>query len=75
MSEKPGFPAHSRISWEAWQTARMLGWRYSADRTNLRGNSLLTGNFTGNFAIFGDAAVIREGESTALQPLLRKISK
>jgi hypothetical protein len=29
----------------------MPGWRRSADRTRLRCNSLLTGNFTGNFAI------------------------
>src|SRR6202048_618059 len=27
------------------------GWRRSADRTRLHANSLLTGNFTGNFAI------------------------
>src|SRR5712664_296529 len=32
--------------WEA-------GWRRSADRTGLQANSLLTGNFTGNFAIQG----------------------
>jgi hypothetical protein len=25
MREKPGFPAHSRVSWEAWQTAGMRG--------------------------------------------------
>jgi hypothetical protein len=30
---------------------RLVGWRRSADRTRLRANSLLTGNFTGNFAI------------------------
>jgi hypothetical protein len=29
------------------------GWRRSADRTRLRANSLLTGNFTGNFEISG----------------------
>jgi hypothetical protein len=29
----------------------MPGWRRSADRTRLHANSLLTGNFTGNFAI------------------------
>jgi hypothetical protein len=29
------------------------GWRRSADRTRLRRNSLLTGNFTGNFEFFG----------------------
>jgi hypothetical protein len=31
----------------------MPGWRRSADRTRLQMNSLQTGNFTGNFAIFG----------------------
>jgi hypothetical protein len=51
--KKPGLPAHSRASWRAWPNARMAGWRGSADRTRLRTNSLLTGNFTGNFAIFG----------------------
>jgi hypothetical protein len=29
------------------------GWRRSGDRTRLHANSLLTGNFTGNFAISG----------------------
>jgi hypothetical protein len=29
----------------------LVGWRRSADRTRLRCNPLLTGNFTGNFAI------------------------
>jgi hypothetical protein len=29
----------------------LVGWRPSADRTRLHCNSLLTGNFTGNFAI------------------------
>src|SRR5258707_5549776 len=32
-------------------SAGLPGWRRSADRTRLRKNSLLTGNFTGNFAI------------------------
>jgi hypothetical protein len=31
----------------------LVGWRRSADRTRLQANSLLTGNFTGNFAISG----------------------
>src|ERR1035437_638280 len=34
-----------RIGW--------AGWRRSADRTRLHANSLLTGNFTGNFSIPG----------------------
>jgi hypothetical protein len=29
--------------------AARFGWQRSADRTGLRVNSLLTGNFTGNF--------------------------
>jgi hypothetical protein len=53
MGEKPGFPAHSRVSWEAWPKAGMGGWRRSADRTGLQANSLLTGNFTGKIAISG----------------------
>jgi hypothetical protein len=32
-------------------SARLVGWRRSADRTRLHNNSLLTGNFTGNFVI------------------------
>jgi hypothetical protein len=31
----------------------MSGWRHSAVRTRLHANSLLTGNFSGNFAFFG----------------------
>src|ERR1700682_922718 len=34
-------------------SARLAGWRRSADRTRLHANSLLTGNFTGNFAFLG----------------------
>ncbi|MEH2567751.1 hypothetical protein V1289_007378 [Bradyrhizobium sp. AZCC 2289] len=52
MREKPGFPAHSRVSRGAWPNAGMRGWRRSADRTRLHANSLLTGNFTGKFAIW-----------------------
>src|SRR6202022_4222566 len=33
--------------------AGLGGWRRSADHTRLHWNSLLTGNFTGNFAILG----------------------
>jgi hypothetical protein len=33
--------------------AALRGWRRSADRTSLYANSLLTGNFTGNFAYLG----------------------
>jgi hypothetical protein len=31
----------------------LVGWRRSADRTSLQANSLVSGNFTGNFAILG----------------------
>jgi hypothetical protein len=34
-------------------TAGLVGWRRSADRARLRVKSLLTGNFTGNFAVLG----------------------
>ena len=33
MREKPGFPAHSRVSWGAWSNAAMAGWR-RRDRTH-----------------------------------------
>jgi hypothetical protein len=34
MRENAGFPADSRISWEAWPN-RTNGWRHSADRARL----------------------------------------
>src|SRR5260370_39453723 len=42
QSQKPDIPG-----------AGLVGWRRSADRTRLRANSLLTGNFTGKNAISG----------------------
>jgi hypothetical protein len=42
--------------------ATLPGWRRSADRAGLRPNSLLTGNFTGNFAIFGFQNALLEQE-------------
>jgi hypothetical protein len=45
------------------------GWRRSADRTRLPANSLLTGNFTGNFAILKLRDTIWYQETAALQPL------
>jgi hypothetical protein len=45
--------AFLRASWPFYLDAVLAGWRRSADRTSLRRNSLLTGNFTGNFAILG----------------------
>jgi hypothetical protein len=46
---------------------RLAGWRRSADRTCLHTNSLLTGNFTGNFAISGLEDRISEQETAVLQ--------
>ena len=44
---------------------RLPRWRRSADRASLRANSLLTGNFTGNFAILE----LREETSTSDRPV------
>ena len=43
--------AFLRVSRTLSLSAGPPGWGGSADRTRLRANSLLTGNFTGNFAI------------------------
>jgi len=51
---------------------RTPGWRRSDDRTRLHANSLLTGNFTGNFAISGLPAPIPERETAVLQPLVEQ---
>jgi hypothetical protein len=47
-------------------------WRRSADRTSLQANSLVSGNFTGNFAIQGLRDTITCQETAALQPLLEQ---
>jgi hypothetical protein len=49
------------------QTAALSGWRRSADRTRLQANSLLTGNFTGNFAILGLSGADEEQKSAVPQ--------
>jgi hypothetical protein len=49
--------------------AALPGWRRSADRTRLQANSLLTGNFTGNFAISGLPRPISQQETAAPQSL------
>jgi len=72
MREKPGFPAHSRLSWEAWPNAWLGGWRRSGDRTRLHANSLLTGNFTGKTALLGLLGPISRQEVPVLQPLLEQ---
>jgi hypothetical protein len=48
----------------------MPGWRRSADGTHLQGNTLLTGNFTGSFAISGLRDALLKAEVTVLQRLL-----
>ena len=48
------------------------GWRRSADRTSLQANSLVSGNFKGNFAILGLRDTIEHQETAALQPLLEQ---
>jgi hypothetical protein len=59
--------AFLRVSRTVSQSAGLPGWRRSADRTRLQPNSLLTGNFTGNFAISGLREPIPEQETAALQ--------
>jgi hypothetical protein len=66
MREKPVFAA-SHVSRAARPNAGMAGWRRSADRTCLYENSLVSGNFTGNFAISGLLQPIPEQETAALQ--------
>jgi hypothetical protein len=48
--------------------AGLDGWRRSADRAGLHINSLLTGNFTGNFAIIRSHGRYEQQETTLLQP-------
>jgi hypothetical protein len=50
--------------------AGMPGWGGSADRTGLRRNSLLTGNFTGKFEIWACRETLSKLETSALQALL-----
>jgi hypothetical protein len=56
-----------RVSGTFSLSAGLAGWRRSADRTRLQPNSLLTGNFAGNFAISGLREPIPEQETAALQ--------
>jgi len=70
IRELPGFPGYSRVSLRAWTNARLLGWRRSADRTGLQANSLLTGNFTGKFAISGLRDAPLKPKVAVLQRLL-----
>ena len=72
MREKPGFPAHSAVSWEAWLNAGLRGWRRSADRTHLQPNSLLTGKLTGILAFSGRRDPALRQETPVLQRLFVK---
>ena len=47
--------------------AGLVGWRRSADRTRLQGNSLLTGNFTGKSAISRPRETFLKQETTVPQ--------
>jgi hypothetical protein len=52
--------------------AGLAGWRRSADRTCLHTNSLLTGNFTGNFSILRLSGPILLQQTAAPQSLLEQ---
>ena len=54
----------------AFKGGRRPGWRRSADRTGLQENSLLTGNFTGKFAISGLRDAPLKPKVAVLQRLL-----
>ncbi len=53
-------------------SAGLLGWRRSVDRTRLHANSLLTGNFTGKFAILGRSETISLAKTAVPQALLER---
>jgi hypothetical protein len=53
MDFAPEGESESRAESVSLALAARFGWRRSADRTRLRANSLLTGNFTGKNAISG----------------------
>jgi hypothetical protein len=52
--------------------AVLPGWRRTADRTRLHANSLLTGNFTGNFANSRLLGPVSGQESTVPQRFFAK---
>ena len=51
---------------------RLPPWRRSADRTRLHANSLLSGNFTGNFATLRLPRPILQQETAVLQRLIER---
>ena len=61
--------AFPRLSETVSRSAGLAGWRRSADRTGLHTNSLLIGNFTGNFAMIRPNTRYEQQEITVLQPL------
>ena len=65
-----GNVTHSQIRLVFSTETRLPGWRRSADRTRLHANSLLTGNFTRNFAISRRQRPVWEQESAVPQRLL-----
>ena len=67
--------AFLRVSAALSLSAALPGWRRSADRTCLQANSLLTGNFTGNFVIFGPQKPFSLRETAVLQRLLAQFPK
>jgi len=75
MREKPGFPAHSHVSWEVSPKAGMAGWRRSTDRAGLRANSLQTGNFTGKYAVWGLAEIVSALKTAVPQRLFEYFPK
>ncbi len=52
IRKSPQLAASLRVPATPSPAAGLLGWRRSADRTGLQVNSLLTGSFAGNFALF-----------------------
>jgi hypothetical protein len=71
-SQKPTIAGTSGITQVKSPSAGLAGWRRSADRTGLQANSLVSGNFTGNFAILGLRDTILYQETATLQPLLEQ---
>jgi hypothetical protein len=67
--------AFLQVSGTITPSSGMPGWRRSTDRTRLHANSLLTGNFTENFAILRLPEPISWLETTALQRLLAQFPK
>jgi hypothetical protein len=72
MQESTPIAGLSRLIGRSGRMPGLPGWRRSADRTYLRPISLLTGNFTGNFAILVPRGPISLHETPVLQPFLEQ---